>query len=153
MRSIVQAVKVLVVMAHGVLLGLGMTQLVNRLHLAGNPCTGTTELATNLGVTLEGSVLKRRYTTEEQLQGVHVTGIGNVLVAVVLGKGVEDGVQLLLFLGLVLPVGVHGQTERIFPLGPVYNLDTFKPLIRIDRSEERRVGKECRYRWTPKNET
>ena len=74
-RGIVQAVKVLVVVAHGMLLGLGMTQLVNRLHLAGHPRTGTTELTTCFGITLEGRMFQRRHTCEEQFQSVDVASI------------------------------------------------------------------------------
>ncbi|MCY1186299.1 hypothetical protein D9M73_271600 [compost metagenome] len=52
--------------------------------------------------------------------------------AVVLGKGIEDGVQLLLLLRLVFPVGVHGQAEGVFPLVPVGDLDAFEALHRVD---------------------
>ena len=120
----------LVVMAHRMLLGLGVAQLINRLHLTGNTRPGPTELATHFGVALESRVFQGRHTGQEQFQRIHITAVRNVLVAVVLSKGIENGVQLFLFFSLVLPVGVHGQTERIFPLGPIGNLDTFKVLVR-----------------------
>ena len=107
-----------------------MAQLVNGLHLARHPGSGATELAPHLGVALESRVFQGRHTGQEQFQRIHITAVRNVLVAVVLSKGIENGVQLFLFFSLVLPVGVHGQTEWIFPLGPVGNLDTFKVLVR-----------------------
>ncbi|MCY1464674.1 hypothetical protein D9M71_827350 [compost metagenome] len=52
--------------------------------------------------------------------------------AVVLREGIEDRVQLFLFLGLVFPVGVHGQAERIFPLVPIGDLAAFETFVRVD---------------------
>ncbi len=130
--KIVQTIKVLVVVAHGVQLGLHMTQLVNRLHLAGYPRTGPAEMPADLGIALKRAVFQRRNTGQKQLEGVNVARIGNVLVAVVLGEGVEDSVQLLLFFGLILPVGIHGQAERVFPLVPVGDLDPLKAFVGED---------------------
>src|SRR5690606_27991253 len=51
---------------------------------------------------------------------------------VVLGEGIQYRIEFLLFLGLVLPVGVHGQAERILPLVPVGDLDALEMLVGID---------------------
>ena len=56
MRPVLKAIKELVVMAHGMNLGLYMTQLINRLHLRGNPRTNTTELTADMGITLIGLI-------------------------------------------------------------------------------------------------
>ena len=40
-----------------------------------------------------------------------------------LRERVDDGIELALLLGLVFPVGVHRQPERVFPLVPVLDLD------------------------------
>ena len=49
---------------------------------------------------------------------------------VILGEGIEDRVELLLFLRLVFPVAVHGQAEGVFPLVPVGDLDALEVLQR-----------------------
>ena len=54
-----QTIEVLVVMAHGVDLRLHMAQLVDRLHLTGDPRTGATELPANPREALEGLVFQR----------------------------------------------------------------------------------------------
>jgi hypothetical protein len=59
----------------------------------------------------------------KSLSGVDVARVGDVEMAVVLVEGVDDRVELALLLGLVLPVGVHGQAEGVFPLVPVVDLD------------------------------
>src|SRR3990172_10419769 len=46
----------------------------------------------------------------------------------------------------VVQVGSGGQPRRADPADDVALPDTF---ARFDRSEERRVGKECRSRWSP----
>src|SRR3546814_6030513 len=43
--------------------------------------------------------------------------------------GIEDGVVFPFSLGLVFPVGVHRQAERILPPVPVVNLDPLIPRI------------------------
>jgi hypothetical protein len=68
-------------------------------------------------------VFQRADAVEEELDRVDVARVGHVEVAVVLGEGVDDRVELALLLGLVLPVGVHGQAEGVFPLVPVVDLD------------------------------
>ncbi|MCY1298660.1 hypothetical protein D9M70_481560 [compost metagenome] len=130
--EVMQAVEVLVVVAHGVDLGLHVAQLVDRLHLAGDPRTGATEVPADAGEALVGLVLQRGHAAEEQLQRVDVARVGQVGMAVVLGEGIEDGVELLLLLGLVLPVGVHGQAEGVLPLVPVGDLDALEALVGVD---------------------
>ena len=127
-----QAVEVLVVVAHGVDLRLHVAQFVDGLHLAGDPCTGAAELPADPGETLIGLVFQRRDTGQEQLQRVDVTGVRQRGMAVVLRERIEDRVEFFLFLGLVLPVGVHGQAERVFPLVPVGDLDPFETLMGVD---------------------
>jgi hypothetical protein len=73
-----------------------------------------------------GRVLQRDHAVDEQLERVEVAGVGDVELAVVLLEGVDDGVELALLLALVLPVGVHGQAEGVFPLVPVVDLDAFE---------------------------
>src|SRR3546814_19502732 len=60
---------------------------------------------------------------DEYLQCREIAGIGDIEMTVVLGMGIEDGVVFPFFLGLVFPVGVHRQAERILPPVPVVNLD------------------------------
>src|SRR3546814_13116495 len=52
---------------------------------------------------------------DEYLQCREIAGIGDIEMTVVLGMGIEDGVVFPFFLGLVFPVGVHRQAERILP--------------------------------------
>ncbi|MNM95424.1 hypothetical protein D3C81_1078690 [compost metagenome] len=131
--KVMQAVEVLVVVAHRVHLGLHVAQLVDRLHLAGHPRTGTAKVPADPGEPLVSLIFQWCDAAEKQLQGIDVAGIGDVLMAVVLGEGIEDRIQLLLFFGLVFPVGVHGQAEGVFPLVPVGDLDALEALVRVDR--------------------
>ena len=43
-------------------------------------------------------------------------------------------------------MGKFGPRVRVCAIEP---LQEFKVLVTFDRSEERRVGKECRSRWSP----
>ncbi len=107
-------------------LRLHVTQFINGLHLAGHSSANTAELTTGVSKALERLILKRRNTGQEDFQCVDITRIGDVELAVVLRKRIKNGVQLFLFFSLILPVGIHGQAERIFPFGPVGNLDPFE---------------------------
>src|SRR5256886_5622607 len=87
----------------------------------------------------------------------------------------EDGIRDLTVTGVqtcALPILMVGVFERVFEMGPVYRAEpsvttrhmseyvsldaevgfiTFDELLTMvsERSEERRVGKECRSRWSP----
>src|SRR3546814_3793597 len=74
---------------------------------------------------------------DEYLQCREIAGIGDIEMTVVLGMGIEDGVVFPFFLGLVFPVGVHRQAERILPPVPVVNLDPLIPRI----GEYRQIGR------------
>ncbi|MNC18110.1 hypothetical protein D3C75_660050 [compost metagenome] len=121
----VEAVVELVVVGQRVDLRLRVADLVDGLHLAGDLGADAGELAADAGEALVGGVLAGADGLQEHLQRRQVAGVGDVQVAVVLRVGVDDGVELALLLGLVLPVGVHGQAEGVFPLVPVVNLDAF----------------------------
>ena len=125
MGELVHPVVVLVVVRDRVDLRLEVTVFIDRLHLAGDARTGAVHLAAHHREATGGHQLKRRRRAKEKLEHVDVAGIGHRQVAVVLVEAIEDGVQLALLLGLVFPVGVHGQAERILPLVPVVNLDAF----------------------------
>jgi hypothetical protein len=110
MWRVVQAVVVLVVVGQGVDLGLGVADLVEGLHQAGDARADAGNWRPAWAKP-RCAVLQRADAAEEELDGVEVAGVGDVQVAVVLGVGVDDRVELALLLGLVLPVGVHGQAE------------------------------------------
>ena len=129
MAPILKAVEKLVVMAHGVDLRLHMAQFVNRLHLAGNACADAAKLPPHMGVTLISLVFERGHAGEEYFDGVQVAWIGNIQLAVVLRKGIKNGIKLFLFFGLVFPVGIHGEAKRVFPFRPVGNFDAFEFFI------------------------
>ncbi len=132
MVEIMHAVVVLVVVGDGVHLGLCMTDLVERLHQASNTRPRARKLAAGVSKAAVRNVLERANAAHEQLDGVDVARIGDVEMAVVLVERVENGVQLALLLGLVFPVGIHGQAERIFPLVPVVDLDALIGHVGID---------------------
>ncbi len=123
---VVETVEELVVLADGVDLGLHVAQFVDRLHLAGDLRADSGELAPGHGETAVRGVFQRRHAGQEQLQRVDVARVGDVELAVVLRKGVDDRIELALLLGLVFPVGVHGQAEGILPLAPVVNVDALE---------------------------
>lgn len=118
----VHAVEVLVVVADRVRLGLVVAQLVDGLHLRRDAGAFAGELAAHMGEAAVCVVLQRRHALDEQLERVDVARVGHAELAVVLREGLDDGVELLLLLALVLPVGVHGQAERVLPLVPVVQL-------------------------------
>ncbi len=132
MMEVMHAVVVLVVVRDRVDLGLRVTDLVERLHQAGDARAGAGELAAGMGEAAVRDVLERADAAQEQLDGVEVARIGDVEVAVALDVGVEHGVQLALLLGLVLPVGIHGQAEGVFPLVPVMDLDPLVGDVGVD---------------------
>jgi hypothetical protein len=84
MGEIMQAVEVLVVVTHGVYLGLHVAQFIDGLHLAGDACPGTTELPADPREPLIGLVLQRRDARQEQLQRIDITGVRQCGMAVVL---------------------------------------------------------------------
>ena len=83
-----------------------------------------------------------------------LTGLANLS-----GLGFPDGVWLIELASLADPALVPQTVATIFDLrasGNLAPMDLLKNFLRaknvllvIDRSEERRVGKECRSRWSP----
>ena len=124
-RKTVKAREEFVVVAEGVQLGLGMTQLVDGLHLAGDARTGAAKRTSGMREAAMGGVFQRRDALQPQLHRAQVARVGNIQLAVVLLERIEDGVELALFLGLILPVGLHGEAEWIGPPIPVLDLDAF----------------------------
>ncbi|MPN51332.1 hypothetical protein SDC9_198975 [bioreactor metagenome] len=100
-----------------------MAQLVDGLHLRRHARPRTGEMPARMGKTAVSVILQRHNALDEQLERVEIARIGHAQLAVVLGKGLDHGVELFLFLGLVFPVGIHGQAEGVFPLVPVVHLD------------------------------
>ena len=110
-------------------LGLVVTQFVNRLQLRRNASAGASELTAYVGIAPVRVVLQRRDTLDKQLERIDIARIADTELPVVLRKGVDYRVELAIFLALVLPVGVHRQTKRIFPFIPIVNLDAFIGVI------------------------
>ncbi len=123
---IVQPVEVLVEVADGVELRLRMAQLVDRLHLAGHARAHAAQRSPGHRIAAVRRVFERRHAGQEQLQRVQVARVADVELAVVLLEGVDDRVELLFLLALELPVGVHREAERVFPLVPVVDLDALE---------------------------
>jgi hypothetical protein len=128
-----EAVVIAVVVGQGVDLRLRMADLVDGLHLAGHLGADAGELAPDPGEALVRRILARADGLQENLQRRQVAGVGEIQVAVVLGVGIDDGVELALLFGLVFPVGVHGQAEGVFPLVPVMDAQALVGHIRVDR--------------------
>jgi len=77
-----------------------------------------------------GAIFQRADTRQEQLECVDIASVGDVELAVVLLERVDNGVELALLLPLILPVGIHRETEWVFPLVPVVNLDALELVLR-----------------------
>ena len=120
---VLEAVVVLVVVGQAVDLRLRVADFVQRLHQAGHARAGAGELAAHVGEAPVRHVLVGRDARQEQLERVDVARIRHAQVAVVLREGVDDGVELALLLGLVLPVRVHRHAEGVLELVPVVDLD------------------------------
>ena len=127
-----KAVVELVVVRQGVNLRLGVTDFVDRLHLASDLGADPAKFPANTGKTAVCRVLARADCLQEDLQRRQVAAVGNVQMAIVLGMGVDDRVELALLLGLVFPVGVHRQPEGILPFFPVVHLDAFVAGVRVN---------------------
>ena len=52
-------------------------------------------------------------------------------------------------LGLLRPRRDEDNGYRLYSLRDIYKLSVIRDLRTLGRSEERRVGKECRSRWSP----
>ena len=130
MAPILKAVEKFVVMAHGVDLRLHMAQFVDRLHLAGNARADAAELPPHMGIALKSLIFERGYAGEENLDGVEIARVGNIHLAVVLGKCIENGIKLFLFFGLVFPISIHGEAEWVFPFRPIGDFDALEIFIR-----------------------
>ena len=78
MAPVLEAVEIFVVVAHGMDLGLHMTQFVDRLHLRGYARTDSTKLATDVSVALVSLIFERGNTGQEDFDGVDVTRIRDV---------------------------------------------------------------------------
>src|SRR3712207_6975219 len=59
----------------------------------------------------------------------------------------HNGKPQLVVLDLMLPKTSGWEVCRALRQDPQYRLDA--PILMLTRSEERRVGKECRSRWSP----
>src|SRR5579875_3146008 len=77
------------------------------------------------GKTAMGIVFKRYHALDENLNRVEVSRIGERKEPVVLRKGIDHGIEFLLFFALVFPIGISGETEGIFRFVPVVDLDAF----------------------------
>ena len=63
----------------------------------------------------------------------------------------EQNGEITAAMSIIFAPAVAGRTLAYAPRGPVcdpYDTETIAALMR-ERSEERRVGKECRSRWSP----
>src|SRR3712207_7545016 len=61
--------------------------------------------------------------------------------------GIAENNLFLMLAALGLAGDLFG--ERLLPIGTVYDPFIARGLDALNRSEERRVGKECRSRWSP----
>src|SRR5712664_3817083 len=67
---------------------------------------------------------------------------------------VEDGIRALIVTGVqtcALPIYPRIQCQSVLPGTETEVVDDATREQRGDRSEERRVGKECRSRWSPEH--
>ena len=55
----------------------------------------------------------------------------------------KDEAEVLLWQKMLEPFDKHGRMDIDACM------DSFRPYLEANRSEERRVGKECRSRWSP----
>ena len=78
------AVEKLVVVADRVDLGLGMAQLVERLHLRRDARPGAAQVARDVGEMAVRLIFERRHTLDEYLDDVEVAGVADAELAVVL---------------------------------------------------------------------
>ena len=106
-------------------LRLGVANFINGLHLTGHLRPYTAKLAAHTGKPFVRGVLTRTDGLQKYFQGRQIACIGNIQMAVILRMGVNNRVKLALFFRLILPVRIHGQAERIFPLVPVMDLQPF----------------------------
>jgi len=81
-----QPVKVFVVMADSVYLCLGMTQFIDRLHLAGDPRAFSPEMTAQVGKPLMRAILEWCNAGKEQFYRTQVAGVRQVGLAIILQK-------------------------------------------------------------------
>src|SRR5579859_4483600 len=75
-----------------------------------------------------------------------LAGVGLLALNSLLDRG------LLASTGVVNPLHHPAKAKRViflYQAGGPSHLETFDYKPKLARSEERRVGKECRYRWSP----
>src|SRR3712207_8596042 len=89
------------------------------------------------------------FQAEDGIRDIGVTGVQTCALPICLRRGILDGgVPAARSVGFNLgPVEPETRPAR-FP-GRVAAVRAPGPTARRNRSEERRVGKECRSRWTP----
>src|SRR6266536_314228 len=97
---------------------------------------------------LEDMIVRAAETTSQ-----HVAAAKTAIGAVIFGqeKVVEQALITVLCGGHALLIGLPGlaKTKLVETMGVVLGLDARRIQFTPDRSEERRVGKECRSRWSP----
>src|SRR2546430_13536027 len=87
------------------------------------------------------------FQAEDGIRDLTVTGVQTCALPILLGLAIGllgAGGQMLLFRAVTL-----GPTYLIFPIVSLSPVITIVMSLVLLRSEERRVGKECRSRWSP----
>src|SRR5690606_39502356 len=95
------------------------------------------------------------FQAEDGIRDFHVTGVQTCALPILEEISNLTGVPLVLHGGTGIPLK---DIQKAISLGTAkINVNTenqmaqTKVVRQVLRSEERRVGKECRYRWSPEN--